>query len=304
MTDSELGKVLDERYLGEDPIKNGVWLTVMDRDRLKSFLNGGARLEVATAWATAANMKLTDRADDWFEVSVGIANLGNADSYEAEIWIVLWAPGKTGTFRHRVRKSIAVEETIKEVVHVRLAQVQESPAGKIERTEEITHIHALVHDRTLDPFDNVARDLLRDARAGTQDLAENPMRLSRQIDCIAVGDISVTGRELAADREAVYEVALTKCTWADATKLGVEDSSTAEWLRGLNNKSDQNVVLGRYRVPQGHIVFWLKANASRLLSNDIRRCKIAKPDSGALELMWEAGSDGDFDDFVFFMTRR
>lgn len=302
-------------------VNHGVWLVLTDATRQHSVLTGSARSNPSISYSRSDTLRVSRAESSLMELEVDILNIGDTDSQITNLLFILWGKEERqiGFYPYPLNISVPCPTNFEvagpqpEVTPVRNILVPlplgVPAAGNVPITNpsEITHIYAIAFDAMLAPLDRACSNFLEETLRGNKAVAENPCRLSTQIACWTPPDpaFRLSGNNIRHNLSGMVECFLTSVDAGVDASFGLHSPTTARWHSNLLS-TRWGLLEGGHPLPVGDVEFLLgSSNSGDVGSANTSNCRIKLySDGDIVELQWEDGSDGDFNDYVVRVIHR
>jgi len=238
------------------------------------------------------------------QLTIKIFNLGDVDSNMTYLWLIVLANDNT-TKIVRIKQSMSV----KSKSHIDFLHPLTLVDMGVNGFNDIKNVYAVISDPLFDKFEKKLTDFIDLIRNNdlSNALRINPCRVSRKVGSwnLSQNPFQLNGNIIIHDKGFADFILVSVDAGANAN-FGIlnSDGSKQAIINNLKGKV-QNIVLNTVSVNQNEIVFYLDSDLGvTKYSNKTSDCRLSSPSYAIIDLEWEDGGDGDYNDYRIRMIHR
>lgn len=238
------------------------------------------------------------------QLTIRIFNLGDVDSNMTYLWLIVLANDNT-TKIVRIRQSISV----KSKSHIDFLHPLTLVDIGVNDFNDVKNVYAIVSDPLFDKLEKKLTDFIDFIRNNDLNNAIkiNPCRVSRKVGSwnLSQSPFQLNANTIIHDKGFADFILVSVDAGANAN-FGIlnPDGSKQAIINDLKGQT-QNIVLNTVSVNENEIVFYLDSDLGvTKYSNRASDCRLSSSSYGIIDLEWEDGGDGDYNDYRIRMIHR
>ena len=305
-------------------VLHGPILVLTDPAREKLIRSGASKSDYSFSWSRSDSMQLNHMDSSSIELIVSITNLGDTASVTPSLTFIVWGLGERQVATYRgvmdgpVPPASITDRSgpngASQNFRITLSQLTYAlDATRINSSDEITHVFAVVYDAPLDVPDKYSAALVQHSRRGEKYFGPSgihPCRLSRKTTCIVPfggGAFGINGNSVSHNIPGYSDIFITAIDAGGSSNLGLLIPDDVMLLTDLKARGVSGPHFSEVILPSGAIEFFLEQAGQKLTSADAGNAEISLVplNADALILNWsDTGADRDKGDFVVVVSHR